>query len=576
MRVCLVCLLAMLTSLGATAGEDPVVAEGDWGKITQAELEYARQTSPPGTTDEALIEQMARDSLGARNAIAAGVDKEPLSRWRLWSIDQGLGGRQLYESLIASMVHVTTEELKKTYMERLPKFKTPGNFSFRYIFSDTTECKIPSEVEAVKAKIQQAHDELLAGLGTDPPRPWIVKTEEFVEVAKKYSDVKGEPGRVAGPFKFDEPLQPVIKNTVLGLKPHEMSPVFSTRYGYEIVRLEDRIQDSTVEFEKVAHTLRQELENSSRMQKGREYIEALRADKSRYDIYEDKLVQMLPGAHFEVPSTTAVVRVGKTLYAPEQLQEFLDNICRRDWVRAKEKKEAIDLVWRAFVLPQLLREEAEKAGFTKSVTEQARARHDRNAVLAGSWLAKETDRIVSGMPKPSTDEVRALYEKDKDKYRIADRFLMTSILFPMDEIKKKDITPAQIEFLFREGETLLSELLAQITQGASPEALAKTSGTEKRPLKYEKKWYAKGIGFDNDTWEALQKLMPGQWTEKPVRTDRGVNIVYVEQIEPERVKTFEEVYQTLYRQMTSERARATRTDLVKKLTDEALSTLKKP
>ncbi len=575
MHVWLVCLVTVPTLLGATASEDPVVAEGAWGKITQAQLEYARESSPPGTTDEALIEQMARDFLGAQKALEKGIDKDLLTRWRLWSIDQGVGGRQLYENLVASVVKITTEELHQAYQERISKYRTPGNFSFRYIFSDTTECKSPAEIEAVKAKIDLAHKELLADLGENPQRPWIVRTERFVEVAKKYSDVKGEPGRVAGPFKFDEPLQPIIKETALSLKPHEVSPVFSTRYGYEILRLEDRIHDSTTAFSVAATSLRHELENAAKMKKGRDYIEALRNDNSRYEIYEDKLVHMLPGAHFEVPSTTAVVRVGKRLYAPEELQEFLENVCRRDWVRAKEKKEAIDLVWRAFVLPQLLREEAEKAGYTNSVTEQARAQRDRNAVLAGAWLIKETDLITSALPKPTTDEVRAVYEKEKDNYRIADRYLLSVILFPMDEIKKKDTNPAQIEFLYREGESCLSDILSQIIKGASPEALVNATANDKRPLKFEKKWYGKGVGFGHNTWETIEKLMPGDWTETPIRSEAGVSIMKAEQIEPERVKTFEEVSQTLFRKVISDRTNSIKSELIKKLTDEALSSLKR-
>ncbi len=576
MRVCLFCLMALLTSWGVAAQEDPVVAEGAWGKITQAELLCARQASPEGTTDEALIEQIARDGLGAQKATELGLQNEALVRWRLWMVEQGLGGKPLYENLIASTVSVTTEELHKAYDERLSKYVTPGNFSFRYIFSDTTECKSPAEVEAVRAKIQQAHKELLADLGTEPQRPWIVETDRFVEVAKKYSDVKGDPGRVAGPFKLNEPLQPIIKNTALSLKVNEISPVFSTRYGFEIVRLENRVRDTTMEFEKAVSSLRQELDNANKMRRAKDFIQSLQDDKSRYDIFEDSLVQLLPGAHLEVPSATSVVRVGKTYYSREQLQEFLDNICKREWVRAKEKKEAAALVWRAFVLPQILHEEAVKAGYINSVTEQARACFERNSVLAGAWLSTELNRLTSAMPKPTTDEVRAVYEKGKDKYRITDRYLMTIISFPMEELKQKDVNRAQIEFLYREGEKQLAGILAQVTQGASPEVLVKVTESEKRPLKIETKWLAKGIGFDVNTWESLQTLMPGSWTPKPLRTDKGVDLVKVVQLEPERVKTFEEMFQPLFRQIVSERSQDTRKDLIKKITDEAMATLKKP
>lgn len=576
MRICLVCLVVLSVSFGACAAGDTVVAEGAWGKITQLDLDCARQASPPGATDEYLIEQLAKDSLGAMKATGLGLEKEPLARWRMWMVEQGLGGRQLFETQIASSVHVTTEELQKAYQERLPKLVTPGNFSFRYIFCDTTECKSPAEVEAVKAKINEAHKELLSTLGPDPQRPWIVETDRFVQIAEKYSDVKGEPGRIAGPFRFTEPLQSAIKNTVLSLKPFEISPVFSTRYGFEIVRLQEIIQDSTPEFKTIVSSLREELSKAGTMKKAKEFIEALRADKTRYEIYEDRLVLMLPGAHSEVPSTTAVVRIGKTLYSPEQLKEFVETVSRREWVRAKEKKEAVDLVWRAFVLPQLLREEAMKAGFTTSASELIREKREKNSILSAVWLNKESERILASMPKPSSQELQAIYEQDKDKYRVDDRFQMILISYPIEELKKKDFNPAQIEFLYRDGVTHLTGVLGQVTQGASPEALVKATETSEKPLKIETRWLSKGLIFDVDDWEYLATLMPGSWTEKPIRTSSGVCIAKLLQIEPARVRTFDEVSSTIVRKIMSERERVTRDDLNKQLTTEAMSSLKKP
>jgi parvulin-like peptidyl-prolyl isomerase len=570
----LVVLLLCCVFACAEAGESPVIAEGAWGTITQLDLDQARASSRRGTTDEVLIEQWARNALGAQKALAEKLDQEANAGWRLWAIEQSRGGRELFEKVVSGAVSVTEEETRQAYQDRITGYRTPGSYSFRYIFADTTEITEPTRIAAVRAKIAQAQTELLASLGTNPQRPWMVAESVFNEVAKKYSDVKGDPTRVAGPFKFDEPLQPVIKQMSLSLKKGEVSPVFSTKYGFEILRLEDYIPDTTAEYEKVAGTLRQTLENNKQMEKSKAYIEDLKSNQERYEIYKDRLNHMLPGAHFDVPSTTAVVRAGKNLWAPEKLDEFMNILYRRDWIQARSLEAASDLTWRAFVLPQLLHEDALQAGLINRPTEVARVRFETNTVLANAWVTQHTQLQVAELPAITTEELKARYERNIEQHQEAPKFQMVILTYPINEIRTERKSPAQIEFLYREGEKKLREITPDLIAGASPAEIAQTTTKEARPLTTEIKWVSEGLEFNLDAWETLKKVPPGEWCATPLRTDKGACLVQILDHVPQLTKSLETVINTLKRQITVERSRTIQGELLKQLTDEAKATLK--
>ncbi|NUN94781.1 MAG: peptidyl-prolyl cis-trans isomerase [Candidatus Omnitrophica bacterium] len=318
-------MLMAVFSLGgiSRAETDSVVARGDWGEITAVELGEARRGNPAGASDEILIQVLARQHLAAAKALEEKLDERPDIRWRLWLAEQRAGSQEFIQERIVSGVKATPEELRAAYQERLGRYVTPETFSFRYIFSDTTECNSPAEVAKVKERIDRALAELLEPLGPDPKRPWMVHLDLFNEVAKEYSTVKGDPTRVAGPFKLDEPLQAAIKQTALALKTGEVSEVVSTKYGYEILRLENRVSAATKEFETVIGELEREIASKKREDAVDAYYQSLRDADERWDIYVERFVFLLPGAHREVPSTTYVARIGNRHWLPEELRDFM-------------------------------------------------------------------------------------------------------------------------------------------------------------------------------------------------------------------------------------------------------------
>jgi hypothetical protein len=186
-----VCGIGWCQAQSPEDGPDKVVAECDGEVIRKIDLDVARPTLPAGATDEFIIEQLARNLLGQKKALQAGIDQEPDIKWRLWAIEMNAASRDLFERQIIAGINPSDEEVKKAYQERITNYVVPGSFSFRYIFGDTTECTSKEQVAEVRKKIDQAHQELLKPLGQNAAPPWIVAVTHF----KESLEIFGCPGR---------------------------------------------------------------------------------------------------------------------------------------------------------------------------------------------------------------------------------------------------------------------------------------------------------------------------------------------------------------------------------------------
>ncbi len=125
----------------------------------------------------------------------------------------------------------TLEEIQEYYDEHIDDFRETERFKFRHVFFKTVD-EPPAKQEEALEQAKEALAKLKAG-------------EDFVKVAEEYSDSEKK-GTIAGPFKVDEPdpqkrLNPVIQEAVLALEPGQFSDIVKTKYGYEILRLEEYI-----------------------------------------------------------------------------------------------------------------------------------------------------------------------------------------------------------------------------------------------------------------------------------------------------------------------------------------------
>lgn len=120
------------------------------------------------------------------------------------------------------------EDLQKAYEEKKQDYFQQQQFSFRHIFFRTVD--LPEDQQM---KARERADAALALIKAGSP---------FVEVAKLYSDSERK-GEVIGPmtpskYKPEKPLNPTLENALLAMKEGDVSDVISTKYGFEILKLE--------------------------------------------------------------------------------------------------------------------------------------------------------------------------------------------------------------------------------------------------------------------------------------------------------------------------------------------------
>ena len=138
------------------------------------------------------------------------------------------------------------EELKAIYdKDREAEYFQPAKFSFRHIFIRTID--MPEDVRQ-KAEVRAKEALALIQAGSD-----------FVAVAKVYSDSERK-GEVVGPFykRSHDPekaINQMLEDILLAMQPNQVSDLITTKYGYEILKLDSYTPDHYTEFATVHDTI---------------------------------------------------------------------------------------------------------------------------------------------------------------------------------------------------------------------------------------------------------------------------------------------------------------------------------
>jgi len=497
------------------------------------------QVYPGEAYGENYVENLVRDRIGANKAADAGISDTTRTKWDLWNLEMNRGLDRLYSKIIYADIGVTNEEIVEEYEKNIEMFREPERYSFRYIFCETLECKDSSEIAAVRHRMDQAHKELLENLGESQQRPWMVSEDAFNRVAKKYSEVRRDPTRIAGPFTVDKPLQDVIKNTALSLEPGEISPVFATRHGYEIMRLESRIPAATMEYAQISSGIVQNLDARKRQESRKEYVGKLHNDSSRYTIHTDVLEKLLKGEDLNGLKNTYVIEVGDEAWDPGKFLEFTAAVFGPYWAlltrdRSDPRLEmAEEFVWVRIVLPMLLFEDTQKEGFVGTAQEEALYQAKVNRYLTQAWLEKEKEIRIAKMSPLSTSEIQYYYENNKKDFESAARLRVQQVIHPLSIEEGNELGPANVEKRFRKWEPVLLKILDRVQKGESPEEVVSEEAGEDAPIMIKEQFVTNGGRFGPDLWKHSEEIGLDKWVPKTYRDRSGIFIAKILEILPE-------------------------------------------
>jgi len=211
--------------------------------------------------DPAVIKtsvEQAETSAGGAEQLDVTLAEQGLNRSRLNTLieDSDLVNQLLMK--LGEGIEISDEKISAFYKENPTFFEASEEVSARHILFKLEDGADEETKAAAKAKAEAALKRVLAG-------------EDFATLATELSEgPSGPKGGELGFFSKDRMVAP-FADAAFALKPGETSGVVETRFGYHIIRVEERNDARTVPLDEVRDRIRQGLVQEG--QQGR--IEAL-------------------------------------------------------------------------------------------------------------------------------------------------------------------------------------------------------------------------------------------------------------------------------------------------------------
>jgi len=195
----------------------------------------------------------------------------------------------------------TDEQAKKFYDENPAKFEEPEMVRASHVLVATSDPKSGTEMTAEQktAKHKVAEDVLKRARAG----------EDFAKLAKDFSDDPGSKDK-GGEYTFPRgQMVPEFETAAFGLKPNEVSDIVTTKFGYHIIKLSEKLPAKKVELSKVIGRIKDYLtqqELSKQQTQVKDYLAKLKKD-ANVEILDEKL---------KLPEGGADAAAGGTAPAP--------------------------------------------------------------------------------------------------------------------------------------------------------------------------------------------------------------------------------------------------------------------
>lgn len=179
------------------------------------------------------------EAFGGPERVEATLSQFGITRDELESvIRRDLLVRQLIEKRIAPGIEVTEAEARNFYDNNPEQFTSGEQVHARHIIILTK----PSDSDSVLAQKRDKLQDILARARSG---------EDFAELAKNYSQgPSAQNGGDLGFFSREQMVAPFAQ-AAFALEPGEISDVVETRFGYHIIKLEERRDAETIGFDEV-------------------------------------------------------------------------------------------------------------------------------------------------------------------------------------------------------------------------------------------------------------------------------------------------------------------------------------
>ncbi|MFO7984581.1 MAG: peptidylprolyl isomerase [Desulfatiglandaceae bacterium] len=200
--------------------------------------------------DDAQYEQM----LTALNVTEAEVKNE---------IRKGIAIQELIDQKFMEDIAVPEKEIKAYYDSHPEFFEQPQQVKARHILVKLEPEATEAEKEGALKKINEIQKKQEAG-------------EDFAQLAKEYSeDPSADKGGDLGYFGRQQMVKP-FSDAAFDLESGQVSDVVKTRFGYHLIKVEDKKAASTAPYESVKEKIGQYLKQTKLQEEITQYVDKLK------------------------------------------------------------------------------------------------------------------------------------------------------------------------------------------------------------------------------------------------------------------------------------------------------------
>ena len=234
------------------------------GELMYLAVEAEGLAPADAEVDAALDSQKER--FGGAAAYESALEQQGLTIDEVkLDLKKELGIQKLVERDFIPQVTVTEAEKKAFYDENQASMQEPVQFKAAHILISVDESATPEQKAELKKKAESIRNMLEMG-------------QDFAELAAKNS---GDPGSKNNGGELgwmpEGQTVPPFEAAMKSLEPGELSELVETRYGYHIIKLQDRRGAGAIPYEEVEERIEQFLKQRGLQERLQQELELLRA-----------------------------------------------------------------------------------------------------------------------------------------------------------------------------------------------------------------------------------------------------------------------------------------------------------
>lgn len=264
-------LLCFLSS--SVFGEDDIVlarigqrtiTSGDLQKIIGSYTDEQQQAFEQVPENKVkLLQRLVEELVLSAEARKLGIDRDSVVRERVERLVNSQLATELLKREVTDKIKVTDSDARIYYELNKDDFKAPETVRARHILVNAGKTATEDEKEKAREKAEGLLKRLKDG-------------EAFDKLASEFSDDTASKAK-GGDLGFFEKgkMIPAFESALVSLKPGEMSGIIETRFGYHIIKLEERKDAHIRPFEEVKKQITEKLLKDFTNSKTNDYIETL-------------------------------------------------------------------------------------------------------------------------------------------------------------------------------------------------------------------------------------------------------------------------------------------------------------